>query len=202
MRPFSVVRGRSPAKDRETDELIRLLRQAADGDTVAFGRFYDRTAHQVYGVVLAVLRDPAQAEEVTQEVFVELWRLAPRYEPGRGSPAAWAATVARRRAVDRVRSEQAARVRDDRDSRRVSPDSTAVDSVAETVVDRIDHERVGKALAELSAPQREAITLAYYGGHTSRRIAELLNVPEGTIKTRIRDGLTRLRRLMEVSYDR
>lgn len=202
MRPFSVVRGRSPAKDREVDEVVRLLRGAADGDAEAFGRFYDRTVRQVYGVVLAVLRDPAQAEEVTQEVFVELWRLAPRYKPGRGSPAAWAATVAHRRAVDRVRSEQAARARDDRDSRRLASEETATDNVAETVVDRIDRERVGKALAELSAPQREALLLAYYGGHTSRGIAELLDVPEGTIKTRIRDGLTRLRALMEVSHDR
>jgi RNA polymerase sigma-70 factor (ECF subfamily) len=144
----------------------------------------------VHGIVLSVLRDPAQAEEVTQEVFVELWRLAPRYDENRGSVKTWAATVARRRAIDRVRSEQSARDRLDREAyKRVAE----VDSVVEAVESTLDQARVRRALANLSAAQREAVELAYFGGHTYREVAVLLEVAEGTVKSRIRDGMIHLR---------
>lgn len=184
----------------EAADLARLLHAAAGGDQGAFAAFYDRTVGLAIGVAVRVLRNRMLAEEVTQEVFVELWRLAPRYDDSKGSPQAWVTTLTHRRAVDRVRAEQAARHRDDRDGRqRLGADRASGDGVADEVVDRLDRERVGAALQELTTQQREALTMAYYGGHTYRRIAELLGVPEGTIKTRIRDGLTRLRSLMEAA---
>ena len=152
-----------------------------------------RVAHVapvVHGIVLKILRDPAMSEEVTQEVFVELWRLAPRYDAERGSARSWAATIAHRRAVDRVRSEESRRRREETEGRQ---QPAPFDSVSETVGDDLERERVAKALDSLSPPQREAVALAYYGGHTYREVAALLDVPEGTVKTRIRDGLIRLR---------
>jgi len=194
------VAGRSgqPGATPDQDPVADSLRRAGNGDHEAFGRFYDQTAAVVYGIVLKVIRNPSLAEEVTQEVFVELWRLAPRYDPTLGSPQAWSATIAHRRAVDRVRSEQAARTREERDAQH---QAVPHDNVTEEVVIRLDHERVASALGQLTEIQREAVTLAYYGGHTYRHVAKLLDVSEGTVKTRIRDGLVRLRDLMEVNYD-
>jgi RNA polymerase sigma-70 factor (ECF subfamily) len=176
------------------------LARAAHGDEQAFAEFYDHTAQVVYGTVLRVVRSSAIAEEVTQEVFVELWRQAARFDASKGSPRSWAATVAHRRAVDRVRSEQASRVRDERDAREAPRDHDMVgDTVVEGVTASLDRARVVDALAKLTATQREAVTLAYYGGHTYREVAVLLDVPEGTVKTRIRDGLIKLRDLMGVT---
>lgn len=175
------------------DPAVVALSRAARGDEAAFADFYDAVAPAVYGTILRVVRDPAMAEEVTQDVFLELWRQAPRYDESRGSPRAWAATVAHRRAVDRVRSESASRARDDADARRTRPEH---DEVAEEVAVRLDQRRVAEALRQLTETQREAVSLAYYGGHTYREVAVLLDVPEGTVKTRIRDGLIKLRDLM------
>lgn len=166
------------------------LHGAGRGDEAAFARFYDLTAAMVHGVVLRVVRDPSMAEEITQEVFVEIWRLAPRYDAGKGSARSWAATIAHRRAVDCVRSEESRRRREETDGRK---ETAAFDSVSETVGDDLERERVVRALETLSETQREAVALAYYGGHTYREVAALLDVPEGTVKTRIRDGLIRLR---------
>lgn len=163
---------------------------AGRGDEGVFASLYDELAPMVHGVVLQVVRDPAQSEEVTQEVFVEVWRLAPRYEPSRGSVKSWVATVAHRRAVDRVRSEQASRRRDQRDTDQIDLISPAAD---EAVENRLERQRVQRALGSLTSLQREAVELAYYGGHTYREVAALLDVAEGTVKTRIRDGLIRLR---------
>lgn len=176
------------------DDLAPLLRQAGRGDQDAFSRLYDELSALVYGTVLRVVRDPSQSEEVTQEVFVELWRLAARYDETRGSVRAWSATVAHRRAIDRVRSEQAAR---DRVERQISNLTVDHDSVSDDVVDSIDvafdRVRVRRALARLTELQREAVELAYFGGHTYREVAAIMGVPEGTVKTRIRDGMIRLR---------
>ncbi len=172
------------------DSATTALVAAGRGDEEAFGRFYDEVASLIHGVVLRVLRDPSMSEEVTQEVFVEIWRLAPRFEPSKGSARTWASTLAHRRAVDRVRSEQSSR---ERDTREHEKQDRPADVVSEVVIDRFDRARVQHALAELSDTQREAVELAYYGGHTYREVAALLDVPEGTVKTRIRDGLGRLR---------
>lgn len=176
------------------DPLALALQGAATGDEQAFARFYDLAAPMVYGLALRVIKNPALAEEVSQEVFVELWRLAPRYDSAKGSPRAWAAAIAHRRAVDRVRSEQAARNRDERDGQFKPP---AHDSVAEEVETKFDRDRVGEALGQLGDAQREALTLAFYGGHTYVNVARILSVPEGTIKTRIRDGLAKIRDILE-----
>jgi len=192
VQPFGRRRSRRAAEAvaAAPEPLAELLRAAGVGDEDAFARLYDELAGLVHGIVLRVIRDPARAEEVTQEVFVELWRLAPRYHGSRGTVRAWAATIAHRRAVDRVRSEQSARNRDQRDiDLRVDQGGP----VEEIVGDRLERARVGRALWQLTELQRQAVELAYYGGHTYREVAMMLDVPEGTVKTRIRDGLIRLR---------
>lgn len=177
------------------DPLAVLMQRAGRGDQDAFAALYDATAGLVHGIVLRVVRDPAQSEEVVQEVFVEVWRLAPRFDGTRGTVTSWMATMAHRRAVDRVRSEQASRNRAEREGASVVVDDH--DAAADPVVERdhtdFERRRVRKALDRLTAMQREAVELAYFGGHTYREVAVLLGEPEGTIKTRIRDGMIRLR---------
>ncbi|MFI6078928.1 sigma-70 family RNA polymerase sigma factor [Actinoplanes sp. NPDC051343] len=168
-----------------------LLRAVARGDEKSFGHLYDLVAPRVYGLIRRVLRDPAQAEEVAQEVLVEVWRTAARFDPARGSATAWVFTIAHRRAVDRVRSEQAAAER----VLRVGAASvdTPYDAVADEVSGRLERQQVRNCLDELTELQRQAVTLAYYQGHSYPQVAELLNAPLPTIKTRMRDGLIRLR---------
>jgi RNA polymerase sigma-70 factor (ECF subfamily) len=174
-----------------------LLALVARGDEGAFERLYDLVAPAVHGVCLQVVRDPAQAEEVTQEVLVEVWRTASRYDGARGSVRAWVVTMARRRSIDRVRSAQAAADRDvaagTRDMER------DVDVVSEVVEARLEQQQVRRCLRGLTELQREAVTLAFYRGHTHREVSELLEVPLGTVKTRLRDGLIRLRDCLGVA---
>ncbi len=174
-------------------DLDALMIQVAGGDQDAFAALYDRLAPVVYGVARRVLRDPAQAEEVAQEVFIEVWRQASRFDAARGSVRTWALTITHRRAVDRVRSEQAHRTRQTRAvATEASVDDTPEDSAIES-----EHRRMAQlAMAGLSDVQREALELAFYDGLTHVQIAEELGIALGTVKTRIRDGLIRLRTLM------
>ncbi|GAB2517923.1 ECF RNA polymerase sigma factor SigK [Nocardiopsis aegyptia] len=175
-----------------------LLREVARGDERAFGEVYDLVSPTVYGLVRRILRDPAQSEEVAQEVLVEVWRSACRYDERRGTPHAWVMTLAHRRAVDRVRSEQAAT---DREARAAASDTQRpYDEVAEEVTDRLEGERVRRCLDTLTELQCESVRLAYYGGYTYREVARLLSTPLGTIKTRMRDGLIRLRDCLGVEW--
>jgi RNA polymerase sigma-70 factor (ECF subfamily) len=168
-----------------------LLGRVAEGDREAFGALYDQTSNRVLGLVVRLLKDHAQSEEVTQEIFLEVWQNAPRYDPSRGSATTWILTMAHRRAVDRIRSSQSTR---DRDTKIGIRDLDAeYDSVSESVEIRVEHERVGKALARLTQLQRQAVTLAYYGGYSHSEVAQMLSVPIGTVKTRLRDGMIRLR---------
>jgi RNA polymerase sigma-70 factor, ECF subfamily len=171
------------------DQLGALLGRVARGDQDAYAAVYDRTAGQVLGLVRSIVRDPAQSEEVTQEVLLDVWRSASRFDAELGSAAAWVMTLAHRRAVDRVRSEQKAAERE----LRVASATVAYDEVAEAVEVRLDRERVRRCLGSLTELQRESVTLAYYGGYTYREVAGLLGVAIGTVKTRMRDGLIRLR---------
>jgi RNA polymerase sigma-70 factor, ECF subfamily len=188
--------GPVPAPDGEAD-LGDLLTYVARGDAGAFERVYDEVAGPVYGLALRIVRDPAQSEEVAQEVLVDVWRTASRFEPGRGSAMAWVMTLAHRRAVDRVRSAQASAEREERVGRAAA--GTAYDEVAENVEVRLEREQVRRCLSTLTETQRESVTLAYYAGYTYREVAELLKAPLGTIKTRMRDGLIRLRDCLGVN---
>jgi RNA polymerase sigma-70 factor, ECF subfamily len=185
--------------DEETDkgrlDLETCITRVAAGDEVAFAAMYDQLAPTVFGVARRVLRDPSQAEEVTQEVFTEIWRLATRFDAGRGSVRSWAVTIAHRRSVDRVRSEQAHRDRQNRDA---AVDFAADPTPEDTAVDSEDRERARAAMADLSDAQREALELAFYDGLTHVQIADHLGIALGTVKTRIRDGLIRLRAAMGV----
>jgi RNA polymerase sigma-70 factor (ECF subfamily) len=168
-----------------------LLRRSARGDEQAFAQLYDSTSARVYGLALRVVRDPAQAQEVTQEAYLETWRTASRFDPAKGSAISWLMTIAHRKGVDRVRSAEAASRRDTSfhdTNYTIDHDSTA--DAAETAFEAL---RVRTALKGLTAVQREAITLAYYGGYTHTEVATMLDLPVGTAKTRIRDGMIRLR---------
>ncbi|MFJ5556445.1 sigma-70 family RNA polymerase sigma factor [Streptomyces sp. NPDC093250] len=172
----------------EADELLVLV---AAGDQKAFEDLYGLVSGPVYGLVRRVVRDPAQSEEVAQEVLLELWRSAARFDPGRGSALSWVLTLAHRRAVDRVRSVRAAGEREQCEARRSH--GPAFDQVAEEVEAGLEREWVRRCLDRLTALQRQSVTLAYYDGYTYREVAERLSLPLGTVKTRMRDGLTRLR---------
>jgi RNA polymerase sigma-70 factor (ECF subfamily) len=177
-----------------TDE---LLRRVARGDEDAFRALYDAIAPRVYGLARRVVRDPAQAEEVAQEALVEVWRNAPRYDPSKGSATAWVMTIAHRRAVDRVRAAQAGADRE----RRVAAASvdTPYDDVVEGVTASLEQQQVRRCLQGLTDLQREAITLAYYDGYSYREVAEKLDAALPTIKSRLRDGLIRLRDCLGVA---
>ncbi len=168
-----------------------LLERVATGDQRAFSELYDQISPRVFGLVKRVLRDQAQSEEVTQEIFLEIWQSAPRFDPNKGGATTWILTMAHRRAVDRVRASQSSRDRDVKIGiRDFAPD---YDNVAETVEVSIEHKRVTKAMSRLTELQRQAVSLAYYGGYSHSEVAELLSVPIGTVKTRVRDGMIRLR---------
>ena len=179
-------------------ELDDLLAAVAKGDQAAFTDLYDRVGGQVYGLVRRVLRDPAQSEEITQEVLLEVWKTASRFDRSRGTPQSWIMTMAHRRAVDRVRSEQSARNRDNKVGVREAGNA-GYDEVAEEVEVRMEHQQVRQAMNSLTDLQREAVELAYYGGYTYREVADLLGAPLGTVKTRMRDGLIRLRDTLGVT---
>lgn len=183
----------SGMRDTPEDRLARI----ATGDKRAFAELYDATASRIYGLVRRLLVDPAQSEEVTQEIYLEIWQTASRYKPERGSAMSWMLTMAHRRAVDRVRASQSSRERDSKVG--IRDYDREYDQVAEHVEITIEGERVKKALGGLTELQRQAVELAYYGGLSHSEISAELHVPVGTIKTRIRDGMIRLRDALGVT---
>ena len=177
-------------------ELAMLLTRSSRGDQEAFAELYDRTSARIYGLAKRVVRDSAQAEEVAQEAYMDIWRQSAQFDSSRGGVLTWMLTITHRRAVDRVRSAEAGRQRDTKFA--TLGEGGEYDVVAEQVSANLDSARVRKALAGLTEVQREALLLAYYGGYTYKEVAELLDVPLGTIKTRMRDGIIRLRDMLGV----
>lgn len=184
---------------RDTDTLGVLLERVAAQDQTAFAELYDVTRARVFGMVLRVLRDPGYSEETTQEVYLQVWKSAGTYDPRQGSALSWLITLAHRRAVDRVRSEQSGA---DRESKygAVALDA-AFDSVSEEVTQRDDTRRVVDCLGTLTELQRRSVELAYYRGLTYREVAEQLSSTLPTVKSRIRDGLLRLKNCLGVTGD-
>ena len=174
-----------------------LLERVAKGDEQAFAELYDAVAPTVFGLARRILRQAEHAEEVAQEVLLQVWQQASRFDAGRGTGMSWILTMTHRRAVDRVRSAQAATDREDRVGR--SSVDRDHDSVSEAVEVRLEAEAVRRCISELTSVQRESVLLAYFGGFSYPEVATRLGTPLGTIKTRMRDGLIRLRDCLGVT---
>jgi RNA polymerase sigma-70 factor, ECF subfamily len=166
-----------------------VIRRMAGGDREAFAAFYDAYAPLAFGLLRRILRDPDEAAETLQDVFWELWRTAGDYDPGRGSPEAWVTIRARSRGIDRVRSIR-------RREEMLLVDGAVPDPAESPSAAVEDRDTVRGALGELPANQREVIELAYLGGLTQSQIAARLGQPLGTVKTRMRLGMERLRERM------
>ena len=188
-RRLGVVRDARPGGRTHLDE---LLLATGRGDERALGELYDALAPAVFGLAKRVVRDPARAEEIAQDVFVSVWRFATRFDPAKGSARTWVMTLTHRRAVDVVRSEEASARRE----QEAASDEPPYDSVQEQATSRLEAQQVRNCLGDLTDLQREAVTLAYYGGYTYPEVASLLQQKLSTVKTRMRDGLIRLRDCM------
>ncbi|SOJ53166.1 ECF RNA polymerase sigma factor SigK [Mycobacterium simulans] len=182
---------------RLSSDLDALLRRVARGDNAAFATFYDHTKSRVYGLVTRVLRDPGYSEETTQEIYLEVWRNASEFDSVKGSALAWLLTIAHRRAVDRVRSEQAGSQRESRYG--AANVDTATDVVAESAIAGDERRRVAECLDGLTDAQQQCIELAYYGGLTYVEVSQRLVTNLSTIKSRMRDALRGLRNCLDVT---
>ncbi|MBW0014672.1 sigma-70 family RNA polymerase sigma factor [Mycobacterium sp.] len=180
-----------------SNELDVLLHEVARGDSAAFAAVYDLTKSRVYGLVMRVMRDPGFSEETTQEIYLEVWRTASAYDPSKGSALAWLMTIAHRRAVDRVRAEEAGSRRE----ARYAAESTdlASDVVAESAIAGDERRRVAECLGGLTDVQRQCIQLAYYDGLTYSEVSRRLAINLSTIKSRMRDALRGLRNCLDVA---
>jgi RNA polymerase sigma-70 factor (ECF subfamily) len=170
-----------------------LVGRVARGDAQAFERLYDELSASVYGLARRVVRDPARAEDVTQDVFLEVWRKAARFDAALGRAKTWVMTIAHRRAVDAVRRNEAAR----RSDGQATPEEVSHDEPVERVIQAEEQGAVRECLETLTDLQLESVRLAYFNGYTYSEVASLLDKPLPTIKTRMRDGLIRLRDCLE-----
>jgi RNA polymerase sigma-70 factor, ECF subfamily len=170
-----------------------LISRVARGDGGAFESLYDELASAVFGLARRVVRDPARAEDVTQEVFLEVWRKASRYDRALGTPRTWVLTIAHRRAVDAVRRSESQKRQDNHGA----PEEVVHDEPGEAVIREEEHGAVRGCLETLTELQLESVRLAYFNGYTYNEVATLLDKPLPTIKTRMRDGLIRLRDCLE-----
>ena len=170
-----------------------LIGRVARGDAGAFESLYDELAAAVFGLARRVVRDPARAEDVTQEVFLEVWRKASRYDRALGTPRTWVLTIAHRRAVDAVRRSESQKRQDNHGA----PEEVVLDEPGDAVIREEEHGAVRGCLETLTELQLESVRLAYFNGYTYNEVATLLDKPLPTIKTRMRDGLIRLRDCLE-----
>lgn len=188
-----------PHSARVEEDLELLLERTATGDTLAFEQLFDQVSGRVHGLALRIVRDPARAEEITQEALLDVWRRAASFDRSRGTALSWVLTISHRRAVDAVRTSQSQSDRDrGYESRHTVP---LPDPTAEDATDRVRSATVHHAVAELPTGQRRAVELAYFGGRTHREVAAELGIPLGTAKTRVRDGLHRLRKVLRKEGD-
>ncbi|WP_163752231.1 ECF RNA polymerase sigma factor SigK [Mycolicibacterium helvum] len=178
------------------DDLDALVCLVGRGDVDAFVAFYDRTRTRVFGLIVRLLRDPGYSEDTTQEVYLQVWRNAAQFDPAAGSALAWLMTLAHRRAVDRVRSEEAATRRDLRYG--AASGEPAADVVAESAIQRDEARRVADCLQSLTDLQRQCIELAYYRGLTYVEVSQRLAATLPTVKSRMRDALRGLRTCLGV----
>ncbi|MBG6192160.1 RNA polymerase sigma-70 factor (ECF subfamily) [Arthrobacter sp. CAN_A212] len=176
--------------------LTGLLLRTADGDREAFTAFYHHTAGQVNGLARRVIIDGAISYDTTQEVFLVVWQDAHKYSPAAGTPLAWLMTITHRRAVDQVRTEQG---HINREANWGAATLTIEFDEAADAIGRVEAQSVLASMKTLSHVQREAISLAYYGELTYREVAEKLDLPLPTVKSRIRDGLLQLRSCLEAA---
>ena len=187
-----------PPTDVESRQ-AELIRGVAEGDNQALASLYDATSRTVYGLLLRILSDPSSAEEVLLDVYAQVWRQAASYCPERGRPLAWLTTIARSRAIDRLRRER------NEQQRAVPLDEAARaaggESVEEEVMAGEVREVVRAALDALTPEQRDVIELAYYGGMSHSEIAAARGLPLGTVKTRTRLGLMRLREVLKPAWE-
>lgn len=174
----------------------RLLVSVGAGDQHAFSRLYDELAPNVLGLATHILRDSAQAEEVTQEVFVELWQNAAKFDPARGSAKSWVLRLAKLRAIDRLRSWRSAQARDQEDF--LQQQTTWVAPAEDEAAQRLESEALQELIDSIGEPHRSALMLAYFGELTHKEIADATGVALGTAKTRVRDGLNKLRQAVQV----
>lgn len=188
------------AGPRDAELVVRVAR----GDESALGQLYDRFGAMLYVVAFRVMGERADAEEVVMEAFAQAWRDAHRFDAGRGSVAAWLTVMARSRALDMVRAQSRRERITDTAAREEPASAPAMSSgfhaPGASVIEEERRRAVGTALAQLSPPQRQAIELAYYEGLSQSEIAERLSEPLGTIKTRIRLGMQKLREALRPYY--
>ena len=180
-----------------TEIEARLLQSVSTGDAVAFSELYNRMSPRILGLIIRVLRNRAQSEEVAQDVFVEIWQQAARFDATRGSAVGWMLRTAHSRAVDRVRASEASMARDwHQGIRELNQTQDATDDIVSL---RLQSAKIAKAMKSIPELQREAIDLTHLQGLTQTAAAELLSVPVGTVKTRVRTGLARLRKQLEAA---
>ncbi len=189
-----------PAPASASAELAASLRRCAAGDQQAFAEVYDATSARAFGLAVRVLRDHAQAEEAVQEAYLQVWRQSARFDSQRGSAISWVLMIVHGTAVSQVRSSQSRSTREEVYERQNDPLRVGREDPTGDAVDAsLDARRVREALSQLTELQRSAIELAYFEGRTHTEVAGIIGIPLGTAKTRIRDGLLRLRDVMAVA---